>query len=259
MRAMRGSLLFSLFTLSILLAGCSKEDPAVVHRGLGNDAARKGDWKTAATEYGIALQTNPRDPKLWQLKANAHMKLDQLSEAAECLAKPAEFTSDPAEKAEAYRLVASMYVERSQYPEAEKAFGQALKFKPNDELALQWLAELASVRGGARKMTDPADPTWLKQAITYYDQIIKVNPENLFAYANRRVALSKYLEHSQKEKAQAERLIQLEHKDAARVAAARTQIAESSTLIEGLQKEIDEMSKKIKELQAAQKAKKPST
>jgi tetratricopeptide (TPR) repeat protein len=259
MPAMRGSLLLSLFTLSILLPECSKEDPAAVHRALGNDAARKGDWKAAATEYGLSLEANPRDPKVWQLKANAHMKLDQLSEAAECLAKPAEYTSDPAAKAEAYRLVASMYVDHAQFAEAEKAFGQALKFNPNDELALQWLAELASVRGGARKMTDPADPTWLKQAITYYDQVIKVNPENLFAYANKRVALSKYMEFKQKEKAQAERLIQLEHKDAARVAAARTQVAESSTLIEGFQKEIDELSKKIKELQAAQKAKKPST
>jgi len=259
MPAMRGSLLLSLFTLSILLAGCSKEDPAATHRALGNEFARKGDWRTAATEYGLSLQANPRDAKVWQLKANAHMKLDQLSEAAECLAKPAEFTSDPAAKAEAYRLVASMYVDHAQFSEAEKAFGQALKFNPNDELALQWLAELASVRGGARKMTDPADPTWLKQAITYYDQVIKVNPENLFAYANKRVALSKYLEFEQKEKAQAERLILLEHKDAAKVAAARTQVTESSTLIEGFQKEIDEMSKKIKELQAAQKAKKPAT
>src|SRR5262249_17922689 len=155
------------------------EDPAALHRGLGNDAARKGDWKTAVTEYGLSLQANPKDAKVWQLKANAHMKLDQVNEAAECLEKPADFTSDPAETAEAYRLAGSMFVDRQQYSDAEKAFGQALKFNPNDELALQWLAELASVRGGARKMTDPADPTWLKQAITYYDKVIKVNPENL--------------------------------------------------------------------------------
>ena len=259
MRAMRGSLLFSSLTLSILLAGCAKEDPAAVHRSLGNEAARKGDWKTAATEYGLSLQANPKDTKVWQLKANAHMKLDQLNEAAECLEKPAEYTSDPAEKAEAYRLAASMFVDRQQYADAEKAFREALKFNPKDELALQWLAELASVRGGARKMTDPADPAWLKQAITYYDQVIKVNPENLFAYANRRVALTKYMNFELDQKAQAERLLQLEKKDAAKIAAARTQVTESNTLIDGLQKDIDEMSKKIKELQAAQKAKKPAT
>jgi len=257
MRALREALL-SLFTLSILLTtGCSKEDPAVVHRSLGNDAARKGDWATAATEYGLSAQANPKDPKIWQLKANAHMKLDQLDKAAEALAKPAEYTSDPTAKAEAYRLVASMYVDHQQFPQAEMAFKEALKFAPNDELALQWLAELASVRGGARKMTDPADPTWLKQAITYYDQVIKVNPENLFAYANKRVALSKYLAYEQDQKAQADKLIQLEHKDAARIAAARTQSTESSARIQGFEKQIDELTKKIKELQAAQKAKKP--
>jgi hypothetical protein len=137
------------------------------------------------------------------------------------------------------------------------AFKEALKYAPNDELALQWLAELASVRGGARKMTDPADPTWLKQAVTYYDQVIKVNPENLFAYANKRVALTKYLNFEIDQKAQAEKLIQLEKKDTAKIAAARTQVTESAALIDGFQKQIDELSKKIKDLQAAQKAKKP--
>jgi tetratricopeptide (TPR) repeat protein len=257
MRALREAVFLSLLTLSIVPAGCSKDDPAVVHRGNGNDAARKGDWATAATEYGLAAQANPKDPKIWQLQANAYMKLDQPDKAAEALAKPAEYTNDPAAKSEAYRLIASMYVDRTEYFKAEAAFKQALKFNPNDELALQWLGELASVRGGARKMTDPADPTWLKQAVTYYDQIIKVNPENLFAYANKRVALTKYFNYELDQKAQADKTLQLEHKDAAKIAAAKTQSTESAALMDGLQKQIDEMSVKIKELQAAQKAKKP--
>ena len=260
MRAMREALLSSLFLLSIPLTGCSKsEDPAAVHRALGNDYARKDDWAAAANEYGLSAQANPRDPKVWQLKANAHLRLGQLREAGEALEKPAEYTSDPAVKAEAYRLAASMYVERGQFVDAEKAFNEVLKYAPRDELALSWLAEIASARGGARSMTEPADPMWLKQAIAYYDQAIQVNPENLFAYVNKRVAISKYLIFEQKEKAQAERLILLARKDPSKVAAARTQLTESSARIEGFEKEIEELSKKVKELQAAQKAKKPAS
>ena len=109
MRALREALLF---TLSMALTGCSKpEDPAALHRALGNEYARDADWAAAAREYGLSAQANPHDRKVWELKANAHLRLGQLREAAESLAKPAEYTSDPAAKAEAYRLVASIYVE----------------------------------------------------------------------------------------------------------------------------------------------------
>jgi len=259
MRALREHLLFGGLTLSIVLTGCSKsDDPAAVHRALGNDRAREADWAAAAREYGLSLQANPRDLKVWQLKANAHLKLGQLREAAESLAKPAEYTSDPAVKAEAYRLVASMYVENKQFGEAEKAFAEALKFDPRDELALSWLGEIASARGGARSATDPPDPVWLTKAIAYYDQAISVNPDNLLAYVNKRIAIHKYVVLEQKEKAQADRLIQLERRDASKVAAARTRLTESTARIEDLEKQIEELSKKITELLAAQKAKKNS-
>jgi tetratricopeptide (TPR) repeat protein len=259
MGALRDALLFSLFTLSIVLTGCSKEDPAAVHRALGNEYARKADWAAAANEYGLSLQANPRDRKVWELKANAHLRLGQLREAGESLAKPAEYTSDPAAKAEAYRLVASMYIEHKQFDDAEKAFVEALKFDSRNELTLSWLGEIASARGGARSMKDPPDPVWLAKAITYYDQAISVNPDNLFLYANKRVAISKYLAFEQQEKAQAERLIHLERRDTSKVAAAQTRLTESTALIEGFEKEIEKLSQKIKELQAAQKAKKNST
>jgi tetratricopeptide (TPR) repeat protein len=260
MRALRAALLFSLFTLSTVLTGCSKpEDPAVLHRALGNEYARKADWAAAAREYGLSLQAKPQDRKVWELKANAHLRLGQLREAAESLAKPAEYTSDSNAKAEAYRLVASMYVEHREFVEAEKAFAEALKFDPRDELSLSWLGEFASARGGARLMTDPPDPAWLRKAIAYYDQAISVNPENLFTYVNKRIAINKYIVFEQQEKALADRLIQLERRDASKVAAARAHLTESTTRIEGFEKEIEELSKKIKELQAAQKAKKPST
>src|SRR5215472_12247330 len=88
--------LLSFFALSIVLTGCSKpEDPATLHRALGNEYARKADWSSAATEYGLSLQANPRDRKVWELKANAHLRLGQLREAAESLTKPAEYTTDP--------------------------------------------------------------------------------------------------------------------------------------------------------------------
>ncbi len=170
MGALRQGLLFGFFTLSIALAGCKKaEDPAALHRSLGNEFARNGDWAAAAREYGLSAQANPTDRKIWELKANAHIRAGDLRQAGESLAKPAEYTSNPAEKAEAYRLVASMYVEHREFDEAEKAFTQALQFDPRDELALSWLGEIASARGGARSMTDPADPVWLMKAVGYYE------------------------------------------------------------------------------------------
>jgi tetratricopeptide (TPR) repeat protein len=259
MRALRETLLFTLVALSIVPTGCSKpEDPAALHRALGNEYARKVDWAAAATEYGLSLQANPHDRKVWELKANAHLRLGQVRQAAESLAKPAEYTSDPVVKAEAYRLVASLYVEHKEFGEAEKAFAEALKFDPRDELSLSWLGEFASARGGARSATDPPDAAWLTKAIAYYDQAISVNPNNLFTYVHKRVAINKYIAFEQQKKALADRLIQLERRDPSKVAAARAHVTESTARIEGFEKEIEELSKKIKELQAAEKAKKAS-
>jgi tetratricopeptide (TPR) repeat protein len=255
MRALGEAFLFSLFTLSIGLMACSKpEDPAVLHRALGNEYARKADWAGAAREYGLSVQANPHDRKVWELKANAHLRLGQPRQAAESLGKPAEYTSDPIAKAEIFRLVASVYVEQKEFVEAEKAFAEALKFDPRDGLALSWLGEIASARGGARSPQDPPVPTWLTKAIAYYDQAIAVNPDNLFAYVNKRIAIHKYLVFEQQEKALADRLIQLERKDAAKAAAAQTRLAESTARIENFEKEIEKLSKKITELLAAQKA-----
>lgn len=260
MRALGEGLLFSLFTLSIGLTACSKpEEPAVLHRALGNEYARKAEWAAAAGEYGLSLQANPHDRKVWELKANAHLRLGQLREAAESLVKPAEYTSDPNAKAEAYRLVASMYVEKREFDEAEKAFAEAVRFDPRDELSVSWLGEFASARGGARSMTDPPDPVWLTKAIAYYDQVISLNPNNLFAYVNKRIAITKYIVFEQQEKALADRLIHLERRDAFKVAAARTRLTESTARIEDFEKEIEKLSKKIKELVASQKAQKHST
>jgi hypothetical protein len=105
-------------------------------------------------------------------------------------------------------------------------------------------------------MSDPPDPVWLMKAVAYYEKVIALNPENLFAYVNKRIALTKYLVNEEHERALAEKLIQLERKDASRVAAAQTRLTESAARIDGVNKEIAALSKKIKELLAAQKAKK---
>jgi tetratricopeptide (TPR) repeat protein len=260
MRPLKAALVCGLSALSILVTRCSKpEDPAAIHRALGNDHARKLDWAAAATEYGLSAQANPHDRKVWELKANAHLRLGQVREAAESLAKPAEYTSDPSAKAESYRLVAGMYVEQKEFLEAEKAFVEALKFDPRDENSLSWLGEFASARGGARSMSDPPDPVWLTKAIAYYDKVIALNPENLFAYVNKRIAISKYIVLEEQESALAAKLIQLERKDASRVAAAQTRLTESTARMEGFKKEVEELSTRIKQLLAAQKAKKQGT
>jgi len=256
LRSGKAALLCGLAALSILLTACSKEDDqAAVHRGLGNDLARKGDWAGAVKEYGLAADANPKDRKIWELKANAYVRLGQVKEAAESLAKPAEYTTDPAAKAEIYRLVAAMYVDQKEFDSAEKAFAEALKFDPKDENSLSWLGEIASARGGARSMTAPPDGVQLMKAIAYYDKAIAVNPENIFSYVNKRIAITKYVLLEEEEKAQAAKLVQLEKKDASK-AAAQTRLTESTTRLEGFKKEIEQLTVKIKELQAAQKAKK---
>jgi len=238
-----------------VLLGCSKqEDPAALHRALGNEHARKAEWAVAAKEYGLSAQANPRDRKVWELKANAHIRLGEVREAAESLVKPAEYTSDPNAKAESYRLAASLYVENREFLEAEKAFAEALRFAPRDELSLSWLGEFASARGGARSMTDPPDAVWLEKAIGYYDRAISVNPNNLFAYVNKRIAINKYIVFEEQERALANRLIHLEHKDASRVAAAEARLNDATTRIEDFKKEIDKLNKKIIEFRAPQKA-----
>jgi tetratricopeptide (TPR) repeat protein len=179
-----------------------------------------------------------------------------VGEAAKSLTRAAEYVSAPAAKAECYRLVAAMYVDQKEFEQAETAFAEALKFDPNDENSLSWLGEIASARGGARSMSDPPDPVWLMKAVAYYEKVIALNPENLFAYVNKRIALTKYLVNEEHERALAEKLIQLERKDASRVAAAQTRLTESAARIDGVNKEIAALSKKIKELLAAQKAKK---
>ncbi len=254
MRTLREAILFSLFTLSIVLTGCSKpENPAVLHRALGNEYASKDDWAAAASEYGLSLQANPHERKVWELKANAHLKLGQVRQAAESLAKSAEYTSDPSAKAEAYRLAASVYIEHGDIDQAEKAFAEAFKFEPRDELTLSWLGEIASARGGARSPTDPPDPAWLTKAIAYYDQAIALNPDNLFSYVNKRIAIKKCIVFEQQEKALADRLINLERKDASKVTAARTRLTETTARIENFEKDLEELNKKVTELQAAQK------
>lgn len=260
MPTLKQGLLSGLFVLSIVLSACASksDDAAATHRALGNDAARKGDWATAVKEYGLSAQLNPKDRKIWELKANAHLRLDQVSEAAESLKKPAEYTSDPATKAEIYKLIAGMYVEHQMYDDAEKAFTEALKFNPKDEDSLSWLGEVASARGGARSMTAKPDPVQLMKAVGYYEKVIALNPENLFAYVNKRIALTKYLLVEEDEKAQAQKLVQLERKDPEKVAAAQTRVTQATARLEGYNKEIEGLSKKIKELVAAQKAKKQS-
>ena len=251
-------LLCGLSALALALTACSKaEDPAAVHRALGNEYARKAEWASAAKEYGLALQANPGDRKVAELKANAHLRLGQLHEAAESLTQPVAYLSNPAEKADCYRLVAGMYVDQKQFEDAEKAFLEALKFDPRDENSLGWLGEIASARGGARSMTDPPDGVWLTKAMAYYDKVISVNPENLFAYVNKRIALTKYVLLEEQERQLAEKLVQLERKDPTKTAAAQARLSESKARLDGYNKELEGLSSKIKELVAAQKAKKP--
>src|SRR5687767_13896484 len=83
---------------------CNKEpDLATVHRDAGNKHLKNSEWKQAADEYGQSLQADPKQEKVWEKKAYAHVQAGDIEQADATLLKSMEFMSDVAKKAEMYR------------------------------------------------------------------------------------------------------------------------------------------------------------
>lgn len=240
------------FATLIVTAACKKPDPAVVHNKKGDQLYEQGNFEAAAKEFGLALEINPNQDKLWEKKAAAYMKAGNTDEAAAALVRASEH-SDPKAKADRYRTIAGMYVETRHPEKAEKYFAEAVKIDPNDDVSLQWLGEIYSTRGGARAAKAQAIPAELEKAIGYYDQAISISPAALIPYVQKKIAMIKFAQHEQQQADAADREAIERKKDKPRAAEAQARAAQHRTRAEELKKQVDDLTGKISEIQKASK------
>jgi tetratricopeptide (TPR) repeat protein len=239
---------------SIGLLACQKENPATAHIDKGDELYSKQQWKAAADEYSLALQTDPKQDKIWERKAMALLKGGDLDGGVVSLVQLAEYQTDPKKKAQMYRSVAGLYLDHSMPDFAELYFREALKSDPKDGDALAWLGEIASQRGGARSNTSPGDPVFLEKAVSIFDQLIAVNPDAPIPYVNKRIALMKWMAWERKQKEFADQDAQENRKQPEKLAEAKARGEQHQAKADALKVQIDEVSQKFTEVQKAAKA-----
>lgn len=181
----------ALWLALLALAGCTR-DPALVHREAGDALLASSDFAGAAAEYAKSVALAPAQAKVWEKLAFARLKAKDRDGAAEALAKKAEVEADPARKAEDYRNAAGIYLQHEDQEKAEPYLVRAVEVDPADESSLAWLAELASIRGGARMQQGHVVPAELDRAIAWYGRLVALRPDHRAAHANRRIAIVKY-------------------------------------------------------------------
>ncbi|MCI0569226.1 MAG: tetratricopeptide repeat protein [Myxococcaceae bacterium] len=235
-----------------LLGTACKDDPAELHRNKGNAHLAKDEYKQAAEEYGLSLKADPKQEKLWERKAWAHMQLGEMDKADEAILKTLDFKTDTAKRAEVYRNLAGVYVQRGPPEKAEQYYLEALKLDPKDDVSLAWVAEIHAQLGGARLATAPAVASHLDKAISYYDKAIAVRPEASNNYINKRIVLLKYMGYLKTQLDEATK--DSTSADPAKAQAATLQSRELQTRLEAYKAESDVLMKKFAELQKAAKA-----
>lgn len=229
------------------LFACQKPDPASVHRDKGDELFDKDNWIAATEEYAQSLQIDPKQEKLWEKKAVAHMKAGKLDDAAASLLKLLDSAPGPKERSEVYRKVAAIYLEKKP-DESEKYFLEAVKADPKDTDSLAWLGEIASVRGGARAGQSTAVPAQLEKAVAYYEQAIAINPSAPIPYVNKRIALFRYMAYEQQQKAAVEQEIRGGRGTRARIEEAKAEVTRHEVRAAELKLQIDQLGTKITEL-----------
>ena len=184
--------------------GC-KPDPATEHREKAINFANQSQWKEAIDEYALSLQADPKQEKIWEEKAYAHMQLQENEPFEEAMIKLAELKTDNVKKSEIYRNLGGVYIQKGLADQAEKHFMKAVELNPNDDQSLGWIAEIWAQRGGARAMAVPAKPEALDKALVYIDKVIALKPDETAGYINKRIALTKYFDYWQQQKAAADK------------------------------------------------------
>jgi tetratricopeptide (TPR) repeat protein len=187
-----------------LATGC-KPDPATEHREKALSFANQSQWKEAIDEYALSLQADPKQEKLWEEKAYAHMQLQENEPFEQAMVKLAELKTDNVKKSEIYRNIGGVFVQKGLGDEAEKNFMKAVELNPKDDQSLGWIAEIWAQRGGARAMGVPAKPEALDKALEYTDKVIALKPNETAGYINKRIALTKYIDYWQQQKAAADK------------------------------------------------------
>jgi tetratricopeptide (TPR) repeat protein len=247
--------------------GCTdeKEEKAKEHRVKGTNFLADKNYAEAVKEYEESLKIDPTQEKVWEKKAFAHLQAGQTDQAAEAGLKMVDFAKTPAEKGDAYRNVAAMYVKNGPLAKAEQYFQEALKLNPKDTDALSWIAEVHSQRGGARSMSAPAVPEELEKALKVYDQVIAINPDSANTYLNKRIVMAKYMEHekSLRDAADQEAVLagtpekgqkKVSAEALERVAAAKASSAAHAARIDELQTQFNELTKQFGEATKRAKA-----
>jgi tetratricopeptide (TPR) repeat protein len=205
MNRTRKSLLLGAAALALGLASSCKPDPATEHREKAINFANQSQWKEAIDEYALSLQADPKQEKLWEEKAYAHMQLQEDAPFEEAMSKLAELKPDNVKKAEIYRNIGGVYVQKGNADAAEKSFMKAIALNPKDDQSLGWVAEIWAQRGGARAMGVPAKPEALDKALEYTDKVIALKPDETAGYINKRIALTKYIDYWTQQKAAADK------------------------------------------------------
>lgn len=234
----------------------SEPDPVQVHRAKGTKLYNAGDYSKAAAEYGESLKAGPKQEQavdVIKAKAMAHMKANEIDQAAETTLMLLDHRATPAEKAEVYRDVASVYM-KGDMTKAEEYLNKALEIDPKDEFSLGWIAEIYAQKGGARAMSAPAVPEHLDKALAYYDKVLAINPNSANTYLNKRVVMAKYMDFEQKAKEAKEKEAVDNAKDKQIVAEAQAAAAEHQARIEDFKKKFDELTQKFSEATKANAA-----
>src|SRR3954453_2837552 len=236
--------------LALLAATGCKPDPATTHREKAGDLANQSQWKQAAEEYGLSLDANPKQEDLWEQKAYAHMQLQEFDQGEASMGKPADFKPEPAKKSEVYRNLGGMYVQHGLNDKAEPLFIKAMQIDPKDDASVSWLAEIYAQRGGARAAASPAKPEALDKSMEYLDKVIAMKPTDNAAYFNKRIALTKYLEYEQLQKAAAVKDAEKE-KDPAKLKELAAKGDQAQAAFDKLKAKMDEVTQKLTELAKA--------
>lgn len=245
-----------------LLAGCvavggfaCSEEPAKTHHRRAIELYKNGDFAKAAEEYDQVYALDPTLEERVQKKgAQAWSKAGQFDKAAAILERLANSKIGP-EKVTAYREVALFYKESANdLNTSEKWLTKALELDPKDDQSMLWLAEIASIRGGARVQTAPAVPEQLDAALKRYDDVIVLKPNNPSPYVNKRIAYVKYLGYLQKSKDDALAAAEASKKDKVAAANFRDTADAFNTKLEAMKAASEENNKKLGAVLTAAKA-----
>lgn len=242
-------------TALVLLSACKGEEPFDTARVKGSELLKKNDFAAAAVEYERSLELKPdQDAKVWDRAAFANMKAGNLDRAAEILEKSLDRRVGTAAKSETLRNIALMYKEQANLEGSEKYFQKAIALDPKDDQAVGWYAWIAASRGGAFQQAAPAQTEHLKIALERYDAVIALEPTRSAGYVNKRIVLTKYIEHLNKQKAEILADADAQKADKEAFADLQEQAADTQARADELKALMDATSTKLGEVLKAEKA-----